>query len=313
MALFLKGMAMGAADLVPGVSGGTIALVTGIYQELIQTINQFQISSLKLLFQGRWKEFWHTINGNFIVLLFGGIVSSVISLSFSIDYLLHEYPIQLNAFFLGLLAASIRMLIRQVQTPKNLMFWVWIVLGFSISFGLTQLPVSVSDPSLLKLFLSGMIAISAMLLPGLSGAYILLVLGVYDVFIGTLKGLLTQLVSFDQELFLLYAKNAISLGLGILIGIRLFAMLLKWVLHNYPHQTLLLLIGLICGALHKIWPWQKWILIGESRQISVVVWPNQISGEATILPAMICSLIGFLILVFLENQAQKSRDAKSNA
>ena len=155
------------------------------------------------------------------------------------------------------------------------MFWVWIVLGFSISFGLTQLPVSVSDPSLLKLFLSGMIAISAMLLPGLSGAYILLVLGVYDVFIGTLKGLLTQLVSFDQELFLLYAKNAISLGLGILIGIRLFAMLLKWVLHNYPHQTLLLLIGLICGALHKIWPWQKWILIGESRQISVVVWPKK--------------------------------------
>lgn len=304
---------MGAADLVPGVSGGTIALVTGIYQELIHTINQFQISTLKLLFRGKWKEFWNTINGNFIVLLFGGIICSVISLSFSIDYLLHEYPIQLNAFFLGLLLASIRMLIRQVQAHKNIKFWICIVLGFSISFGLTQLPVSVSQPSLLKLFLSGMIAISAMLLPGLSGAYILLVLGVYDVFIGTLKGLLTQVISFDQELFFLYAKNAISLGLGILIGIRLFAMLLKWVLHNYPHQTLLLLIGLICGALHKIWPWQKWILIGEGQQISIVVWPNQISGEATILPAIICSLIGFLILVFLEHQAQKSKHAQTNS
>ncbi|MGC6479495.1 MAG: DUF368 domain-containing protein [Flavobacteriaceae bacterium] len=310
IALFFKGMAMGAADLIPGVSGGTIALVTGIYQELIFTINQLNLLNFKLLLKGQWKAFWKAINANFILLVFGGIFASIVSLSFSIDFLLREYPIHLNAFFLGLLLASIQMLIRQVKTPRNLHFWGFIALGFVLSFGLTQLAVGTSEPSLIKLFFSGMIAISAMLLPGLSGAYILLVLGVYDTFIATLKGLLTQLVDFEMTTFLLHAKNALCLGLGILIGIRLFAMLLKWVLKKYPDKTLLLLIGLICGALHKIWPWQKWMILGSDHKISLAVWPTRIEGETHIVAAVICLIFGFLILAILERQTQKTKNGK---
>jgi len=304
-------MAMGAADLVPGVSGGTIALVTGIYHELIQTINQINWSTLGLLLQGKFIPFWKAINGRFIVLLLSGILTSVVLLSFSIDFLLEQYPIQLNAFFLGLLLASVRMLIQQVDTPKNREFWSWIFLGVLVSFGLTQLAVTSTEPGLIKLFFSGMIAISAMLLPGLSGAYILLVLGVYDTFISTIKGILSQFFTYEWNSLVLHLKNGMSLGLGILVGVRLFAIFLKWVLNRFPKQTVLLLIGLICGALHKIWPWQKWITTAQNHKISVAVWPTQLKSNPYWISAALCLVFGFLLLAILDAQVQKSKNAKS--
>lgn len=254
--LYLKGMLMGAADLVPGVSGGTIALITGIYKELLESVNAVSLSSLNLLRKDGIVAVWKKINGPFLLAVFGGILSSILLLSRLLEWLMLHETIGLWAFFFGLLVASIVYLIKtdlSFDVPSVL----YLCLGALISFIVTQLQGGQEEISLWYLFLSGFIGISAMILPGLSGAYILFVMGVYQTIISYVRQAQDLILNFDQATFLLVGSGLVVFILGIITGLKVFSKFLTWLLERHPKQIMAVLIWLMIGALHKVWPWQN--------------------------------------------------------
>ena len=237
-------MGMGAADVVPGVSGGTIAFITGIYEELIHSIKSFDLEAVKLFFSGKWKSLWNHVNGTFLLAVFGGIFISVISLAKLLEYLLHEYPIHLWSFFFGLILLSSYVVARKVKQwdyPKL----AALVIGLGAAFYVTSVtPAQTPDDSWF-IMLSGALAICAMILPGISGSFILLLLGKYE--------------------FALDAVNEINitslllLGGGAVIGLISFSKLLSWLFKKYHDITIAVLAGFMLGSLNKIWPWKETI------------------------------------------------------
>ena len=231
--LYLKGMLMGAADLVPGVSGGTIALITGIYKELLESINSISLSNLKLWKQQGLKSVWGTINGPFLIAVFGGILSSILLLSRLLEWLIENHPLVLWSFFFGLLIASIIYLFR-AELSFSMLNVLYVCFGAVISFLVTKLNGGVNQSSLWYLFLSGFIGISAMILPGLSGAYILVVMGVYQTVLSNVRIAQDLIFNFDQTQFINTASILGVFILGILVGIKVFAKFLSWLLNHYP-------------------------------------------------------------------------------
>lgn len=265
----LKGMAMGAADVVPGVSGGTIAFITGIYDKLLESINAVNFGLLKVQKTEGIKAVWEKINGSFLLALFTGIMISIFSLAKVLTHLLETQPILLWSFFFGLILASIVYVGKQVQN------WNWpAIIGLSVGtilvFAISTLPPSLGSTSLLYLFVCGIIAICAMILPGISGSFLLLILGVYP----------TILSAVSERNF----KIIFTFGLGAIVGLLSFSRLLKWVLKRYHNVTIALLTGFLVGSLYKIWPWKITTRIfvkhcGEANQEMVslaelAVWPN---------------------------------------
>ena len=239
-----KGFAMGAADLVPGVSGGTVAFITGIYDELLSTISGLGIDTLKDLFKEGLKLVWIKYNLSFLAVLGMGLISAVISLSGSIHWLQAEYPTELRAFFFGLVLASAPLLSRVVklQTVRK---YSMILLGVLIAVTITSLPPAVQSNSPLFLTISGAIAICAMLLPGISGSFILLLLGAYT-------PVITALSNFD-------ILRIGAFVLGALIGLLTFSRVLSRILKNHHSTAMALLTGFLLGSLHVLWPWKKQI------------------------------------------------------
>jgi len=237
-----KGFAMGAADLVPGVSGGTVAFITGIYDELLSTISGLGIDTLKDLFKEGLKLVWIKYNLSFLAVLGMGLISAVISLSGSIHWLQAEYPTELRAFFFGLVLASAPLLSRVVklQTVRK---YSMILLGVLIAVTITSLPPAVQSNSPLFLTISGAIAICAMLLPGISGSFILLLLGAYT-------PVITALSNFD-------ILRIGAFVLGALIGLLTFSRVLSRILKNHHSTAMALLTGFLLGSLHVLWPWKK--------------------------------------------------------
>ncbi|MBM71334.1 MAG: DUF368 domain-containing protein [Crocinitomicaceae bacterium] len=257
--LIAKGFAMGTADLVPGVSGGTIAFITGIYEELINTIAGLGPSTVVDLFKEGLVSTWKKYNFNFLVALFVGIVCAVLTLSNAIHFLQENHPEHLSSFFLGLVLASTPIIWRSVNS-KSIINYLFVAGGILIAAVLTNLPPAVETSSLLFIALSGAIAISAMILPGISGSFILLVLGAYTPLISALAG-------FDIVVICAFI-------LGIVVGILAFSRLLKRILENYHDQTLSTLVGFMLGALHVLWPW-KCTIIAENNGVEsglVLVW-----------------------------------------
>lgn len=295
--LYLKGMLMGAADLVPGVSGGTIALITGIYKELLESINSISLSNLKLWKQQGLKSVWGKINGPFLIAVFGGILSSILLLSRLLEWLIENHPLVLWSFFFGLLIASIIYLFR-AELSFSMLNVLYVCFGAVISFLVTQLNGGANQSSLWYLFLSGFIGISAMILPGLSGAYILVVMGVYQTVLSNVRIAQDLIFNFDQTQFINTASILGVFILGILVGIKVFAKFLNWLLNHYPQRSIAVLVGLMIGALHKVWPWQN--IVANSVKETLAVLPHEYNGDPQILIVITWMLIGFGILFLIE-------------
>jgi putative membrane protein len=300
--LFLKGMLMGAADLVPGVSGGTIALITGIYKELLESINSFSWNTLKNIKKEGLTDVWKKLNGFFLLTVFGGIITSILLLSQILEWFIINEPIGLWSFFFGLLIASIVYLIK-TDLSLNISSLLYLCFGAVFSFLSTQLQGTREDFSLWYLFISGFIGVSAMILPGLSGAYILFVMGVYQTILSNVRQAQELLFDFNQaKLFAVVSVLGVFI-LGMIFGIKVFSKILTWLLKLYPKQIMAVLIGLMIGALHKVWPWQKEIIIDSSSVIEkkIAVFPSSYEGgDPQIIKALILMFLGFIILFVLE-------------
>ena len=292
---------MGFADLMPGVSGGTIALILGVYKKLIESIDAISVKTLTL------DLFWEKINGNFLVSLFTGILSAVFTLSFLIDYLIHTYPIALWSFFLGLLVNSIFILKRLVNNWSYLNIGL-LVLGAVISFFLTQITPKGTDIGLIYIFFCGFFGIIAMILPGISGAYILLILGAYQTIINLIKMALKSLSSFNLDLLIPVYTKLFIFGFGVLVGLRIFSSILKWLFDNENDKTMSILIGLMIGAIHKIWPWQVIFEVsigGQNKLLFRPISPLNYPEDAQLLLATILFLIGAGLVWILDSQRGK--------
>ncbi len=253
---------MGAADVIPGVSGGTIAFITGIYERWIDALKQLNWHALRLLLSGRWRALWQYVDGAFLFPLLGGMLVAILSLAKVIKFLMAHHPVPLWAFFWGLIAASawvVRLRIRRWNiTVLGLFFAGMVVAGWISSLSPTQTP---GTP--LQLLAGGALAISAMMLPGISGSYILMVLGKYEQAIHSVAAV----VDFGRDILTgqpapwpTDALLALSMLLvGILIGFVVFSRLLSWLLHHYHDPTLAVLMGFMVGSLYKVWPWKQMV------------------------------------------------------
>jgi putative membrane protein len=233
---------MGAADLVPGVSGGTIAFISGIYDELISTIAGLGIGTLKDLFKSGPLEVWKKYNLNFLAVLVIGLLFAVFTLSGTIHWIQAHYPAELRAFFFGLVIASAPIISREIR-PYKLVDFGWGTLGIAIAIIITSLPPAVQSDSPFFLTICGAIAICAMLLPGISGSFLLLILGAYN-------SVISAIANFDL----------IRIGafcFGVVIGLLAFSRILSKILHNFRSQTLAILTGFLLGSLHVLWPWKN--------------------------------------------------------
>jgi putative membrane protein len=246
--LALKGAAMGVAEVIPGVSGGTIAFITGIYERLLNSIKSFGPSLFTAFKEGGIKSVWEHIDGNFLVFLMGGMACGVVIGVFGVSDLMIKVPEVLWAFFFGLIIASAIYIGKQVEgwSAKEI---IAIILGIAVAFGITLISPAEGNHALWFVFLSGMIAISALILPGISGSFILLLMGMYTYIIPTVKSALKLDVDSLGVAFVF--------GLGCLTGLMSFSRVLSWTFKNYKNTTLALLTGFMIGSLNKIWPWRE--------------------------------------------------------
>ena len=306
----LKGLAMGAADVVPGVSGGTIAFISGIYQELIDSINNVDISVLKTLKKDGLKAAWQQVNGGFLLALLTGIFISVLTFSKIITQLLASHPILVWSFFFGLIIASIALIWKETSNWK-IVDILALIIGIALSYYITiARPVSSPD-SYWYLFLSGFIAIIAMILPGISGAFILLLMGSYETVIGTINQFRDGLVNFNTEVL---GQAILKLGvfaIGAIIGLKSFSKVLHWMFEKHKNTTLALLIGFMAGSLNKVWPWKQVLETRINSHGEVVpyidksILPQNFDGQPQILTAIILAIIGFIVIFGMEKLAAK--------
>ncbi|MDM9652223.1 DUF368 domain-containing protein [Pseudomonas wenzhouensis] len=292
--LYAKGLAMGAADVVPGVSGGTIAFISGIYDELLRSIARVPEATLSLL-RGRIRDAWQMANATFLLVLLCGIMTSILSFARLITYLMAQHPIPLWSFFFGLILVSTYVVGREIGR------WNWtrvlsFALGLAFAYWITVAAPMQWGSDLQTLFLAGAIAICAMILPGISGSFILLLLGLYSVVLGAVKEL-------DLLVLAVFAS-------GCLVGILSFARLLSWLLSRWRDLSLAFLTGLMLGSLNKVWPWKEvvsWRLDSKGEQVPLLesnLLPGQfadISGQdPQLLLAVVLAVGGIALVLGLE-------------
>lgn len=297
LVITLKGMAMGAADVVPGVSGGTIAFISGIYEELLGSISNINLKLLKALKNEGLKSAWKQVNGNFLVALFVGIFISIVSLAKMISWLLIHHPILVWSFFFGLVLASVIYIAKQV-TQWNLTSGILLILGAILAYYITTLNPLVSEHSSMSfMFLAGAIAICAMILPGISGSFILVLLGAYKPVLAAVNNRDFTTIAF--------------VGLGAIVGLLTFSRVLKYLFENYKNYTLVVLTGFIIGSLNKIWPWKKVLTYrtnshGEQVPFNELsISPFSYDGNPQLMYATMLALIGFALILLLEKLAVK--------
>jgi putative membrane protein len=291
----LKGIGMGAADVVPGVSGGTIAFITGIYEELVDSIKSINYVSIRKIWTTGLRSFWKAVNGNFLLSVVVGILISVVSLARILEYILINYPIQLWSFFFGLIVASAVFVARKIDR-WNIITLIFFVAGIVAAFLITSFTPAETTNAYWFIFLSGALAICAMILPGISGSFILLLLGKYQ--------------------FILNALNEGKIGIiaillaGALIGIISFANLLSWLLKHYHHITIALLAGFMLGSLNKIWPWKITIstFTDSHGELKPLIQQNVLPGkfaetlqtDPQIFSAVLFAITGIAIILLFE-------------
>lgn len=324
-----KGMAMGAADVVPGVSGGTIAFISGIYEELLGSISNVNLGLFKTLKKEGFKAAWKQLNGNFLLSLFLGIFISIISLAKAIKYLLENEPILLWSFFFGLVLASIIYIAKQIS-KWNFIAVIVLILGAFLAYYITTLnPLVSENSSSLYILLAGAIAICAMILPGISGSFILVLLGAYKPVLDAVN---------DKDF-----KTILTFMVGAVVGLLSFSKVLKWLFANYKNYTLAVLTGFIIGSLNKIWPWKLTQSVFDKSSSSVVqfkdvsnlgslsVYQNQLNDfenykvaleksispfqysevnlgiDSQLIPAIILAIAGFALILLMEKLAVQKK------
>ncbi len=313
LSISAKGLAMGAADVVPGVSGGTIAFISGIYEELIETINQLDINFFKVWKKEGFLSAWRTYNLSFLSFLFSGIVISILSLSKVIKWLLHNEPLLLWAFFFGLVLASILYIGKQITVWKPKVF-LGIIIFAIISYFVTIAEPIASPENNWYLIFCGFIAIIAMILPGVSGSFILLILGAYETFIGILNQLREGLLQMDLAMLWQAISKILIIGIGAITGLKLFSKVLNWMFKNHKNTTLAILTGFMIGSLNKLWPWKKvlsWRTNSEGIRVPFIeksILPNQFDGDPRIIWVLLFIAIGFLLILILERLAMKKEN-----
>jgi len=250
--LYIKGLAVGAVDLVPGVSGGTIAFITGIYEELLYSLRSITFKNIKLFFTGQFKEFWKAVNGNFLLVLALGIGTSVFSLVKVVLYMLNDHPIITWSFFFGLIAISTISILKTIRDFKMPMF-ICFGVGAMIAYMVTVMSPAQTPNDLWFIFLCGTIAICALLLPGTSGSFMLLILGKYQYILDALDNLKVDILAVFM--------------CGAVVGLLSFSHFLSWLLRKYHDVTISLLAGFLFGSLNKVWPWKVQIDAANNNAI----------------------------------------------
>jgi putative membrane protein len=310
--LALKGMAMGIAEVIPGVSGGTIAFITGIYEDLLNSIKAFGPSLVTEFRQGGFTQVWKSINGNFLVLLLFGMAIGVVVGVFGVSHLLENYPPIIWAFFFGLIIASAIYIGRQIE------HWDWksiisLVIGAIAAYSITVLTPAEGSTSLIFVFFCGMVAISALILPGISGSFILLMLGMYSYIV--METVKPALKTFATDKLIVVGVFA----LGCLTGLMTISRVLSWTFNYYRTITLAVLTGFMLGSLNKIWPWRnavEWLRDASGNIIMEEGIPKKILVEENVLPAVyngdpytigviVLMIIGFLSVFAIERIGSK--------
>ena len=288
----VKGACMGAADVIPGVSGGTIAFIMGIYDEFVGSIAKIDATAIKMLFSGRIKDFWKHINGTFLVALVAGIGLSVIALAGLMQTLLSTFPIQTWAFFFGLIVASSMFILRGIS-GWSIKDFIMLALGLALGVTVCTLSPTQTPDELWFIFISGALAICAMILPGISGSFILLILGKYQYIMARI----TELVAGVDP-----GRNAMILGvfmLGAVVGILGFSKFLHWLLARWHRATLIVLAGFIIGSLVKVWPWSNTEALAQADAAGGMLWGW----------ALLFAVLGFGLVTGIELIAKKGKKA----
>lgn len=299
--LYFKGVAMGGADVIPGVSGGTIAFITGIYEELLSAIKSCDFEALKLLASFKIAAFWKHVNGNFLLALLAGIATSIIALAGLITHLLENYPIFVWSFFFGLIIISsitISRAIRQWSFGVIIAF----IFGIGSAYLITASTPATTPTALWFIFLSGVVAIVAMILPGISGSFILLIMGKYEYVLRALRDMNYVVIIFFIA--------------GCIVGLLTFTRAISWFLKKYHNMAIGLLSGFMVGSLYKIWPWKRVLqyrLNSDGEQIPFIesnVWPqyyHKLTGQdPQVLMALLFIALGVAVVVFIEKIAHTS-------
>jgi len=284
---FFKGIAMGAADVIPGVSGGTIAFLTGIYSELLSSIKSINFNAVKLLLTGKFSEFSKAVNLKFLLAVASGILISIFSLARLMQYLLVNHPIPLWSFFMGLIAASAIFVLREIGKWKFVHI-VSLLAGIVIAAYICLVSPSQTTEEYWFIFISGAIAICAMILPGISGSFILLLLGKYAF-------IMKAVTDFNIPVLATFAVGAI-------LGIIAFSHFLTWLLNKYYKPTICVLAGFMIGSLVKVWPWKK--VLDEASHIDRPIFPGHfetITGQSSeLFLAVLFTLIGISLVFGIE-------------
>lgn len=297
---YSKGIAMGAADIVPGVSGGSIALIAGIYQELLDSINSFTVDNLKLLPRLEFKAFYKAVNGSFLLSLLLGIMTSIFSLSTVITYLMNDHPIPLWSFFTGLILVSAFLILKEIKR-WNLGVVVAVLIGTAFAWWVTNLPPTTTPNAIWFTFVSGAIAICAMILPGISGSFILLIMGQYEPILQAVN---------DRNFLKLFVFAA-----GCAVGILSFSRVVSWLLKKYHAVTIGLLSGFMLGSVNELWPWKivtAWRTSSNGEQkpfLDENILPSdyleQVGQEPQILLAVLAFFFGIALVLVIEWLAAK--------
>ncbi|MBQ6578039.1 MAG: DUF368 domain-containing protein [Bacteroidales bacterium] len=284
----LKGFGMGAANVIPGVSGGTIALLTGIFSRLVNCLNSLmEISTWKTLFKGDFKGFWEKVDGRFLLALAIGVLVSVFSLAKLMEYVLHVHPVQTWGFFFGMIAASATVMLLDVKNWK----WkdvCWAVLGAILGITICTLSPTQTTDDMWFIFICGAIAICTMILPGVSGSFILLIFGKYDY-------IMSAVSSLNWPVLIVF-------GVGCVVGILAFSKFLHWLLDKFERQTMLVLVGFVIGSLVKVWPWNDRAAVAAGNVLS-----GSDPSEMHVTGAIIWAFVGIFLVWLLETLSSKKK------
>ena len=304
--LVVRGLGMGAADVVPGVSGGTIAFITGIYEELVETISNLKLGLIKTWRKEGFKAMWEEMNGNFLAAIFMGVIISFVSLAKLLQYLLENHEVLLWSFFFGLILASVWLVGKTIE-KWNTTSIIGFIVGTAVAFGITLLAPAGESENLGFMFLSGALAICAMILPGISGSFILLLLGAYATVINNIAGLLDSLKAKEWGELMDHGLLLGIFALGCLFGLIAFSKVLNAAFKKAKNLIIAILTGFLLGSLNKIWPWKETISFrtnhsGEQvpfEQVNVLP-GNYTAGNDYILYAIPLMLFGILVIFLLD-------------
>ena len=305
IANFLKGFAMGVANVIPGVSGGTIALLTGIFERLINALKSFDVEAVRLLFKFKFKEFAQHVDFGFLVAVFLGVGVSIISVAKLLEFLFQSYPVYVWSFFFGLILVSVWFVgksIGKIDVPAAISF----VAGAVIAFGLSVMNPATENTAFWYLIICGAVAICSMILPGLSGSFVLILMGNYQLI------MIYAVSHFDMGII-------IPVGIGVVVGLLAFSHFLSWLLSRYARQTMAVLTGFIFGSLGTIWPWKNPVYLMQDGvevlkngkpiiQSYQMYFPQEFSVEVVV--AILLMIAGMAALWALERSSEKAKETQ---